>query len=539
MSIQQPTPLYLHRLCFKQKKYLPLLKGANYNLMSCIPPFAQKLFLICFTLISSVICAQPINTHYAEPNNTKTDTLDFLLSNADSLQKNGESTHTTPVYFIVQKVLTVGNKLTKKTIILREMDIAEGDTLYAENLEEVLERNRNQIYNTRLFNEVSLKINSQQNTLIEITVQVEERWYIIPAPIFELADRNFNEWWVTHKRSLQRTEYGFLFVHQNFRGRKELLKTLVQLGYTKKIELSYVIPFIDKQRKTGINPFVSYITNREVQYITAGNKQQFYRDEDRIIRMRFKAGIGVTRRPNIRTNHYFNLSYFYNTIADTVAIINPNYFLNGKTRQQYLHARYEFAEDHRDISAYPLKGYFYGFLIAKSGFGIGSDLNQLWFTARYSKYQELGKHWYASANLRAKTSFPTKQPYFNQEGLGFGGNNLPGYEYYIIDGQHYAMLRTTLKYEVVKLKIINPLFKKLTQFRTIPFAAYLKTYAGAAYVQDNFYNKNNPLTNTWLASGGVGIDIHTLYDKVLSLEYSFNRHDKKGGLFISYNVTYD
>ncbi|QQS29990.1 MAG: BamA/TamA family outer membrane protein [Sphingobacteriales bacterium] len=490
-------------------------------------------------LLSPVIYAQPIFTNLHETDKKLTDTTHRVnLNTGDSLQTT-EKSEEKPVFFIVQKILTQGNKLTKKTIIFREMDIAEGDTLFAANIEEVLERNRNQIYNTRLFNDVNINIIQHPDNRIELSVQVEERWYIIPAPIFELADRNFNEWWVTHKRSLQRTEYGFLFVHQNFRGRKELLKTLVQLGYTKKIELSYVIPFIDKQRKTGINPFISYITNREVQYITSDNKQQFYRDDDRIIRMRFKAGVGITRRPNIRTNHYFNVSYFYNTIADTVATLNSNYFLEGKTKQQYLHARYEFWEDHRDIAAYPLKGYSFGFLVAKSGFGIGNDINQLWMTARYSKYQELGKHWFAAVNLRAKTSFPTKQPYFNQEGLGFGGNNLPGYEYYIIDGQHYAMIRSTLKYEALKFKIINPLFKKLTQFRTIPFAAYLKVYAGSAYVQDNFYHKNNPLTNTWLGSGGVGIDIHTLYDKVLSIEYSFNRHDKKGGLFFSFNIIYD
>lgn len=466
----------------------------------------------------------------------------FISTPVKPVAASPDSVKTEPFnssYLIVSNILIKGNKLTKKPIILREMDFAPGDTLWVANLEETLERNRNQIYNTRLFNDVNIKISEQHANQILLSIDVEERWYILPAPIFELADRNFNEWWVTHQRSLKRTEYGFLFVHENFRGRKELLKMLVQLGFTRKVELSYVIPFIDRQRKTGINPFLSYVTNREVQYTTISNKQQFFRDEEQILRMKFKGGIGITRRPNIRTTHNLNLTYFYNTIADTLAKLNPNYFLEGKTRQQYLLARYEFTEDRRNIIAYPLKGYFFWFQAAKAGMGVGSDVNQLWLSAKYTHYQPLGTHWYASASIRGKVSFPTIQPYFNQEGLGFGGNNLRGYEYYVIDGQHYAMLRTTLKYEVLKFKFTNPLFKKLTQFRTIPFAAYLKTYAETAYVRDNFYNRLNPLTNAWLASGGIGLDIFTLYDKVFSLEYSINRYDRKGGLFISFGLIYD
>lgn len=504
-------------------------RGAKCVYWSMAGKFAPQLllFLACF---AGIVCGcQWAAAQATEPAPHIITALDTAVIAAPDA----------PNYVVVANVLVKGNKLTKKPIILREMDFAAGDTLPLATLETVLERNRNQIYNTRLFNDVSIKISEQHSILITFTIEVEERWYILPAPIFELADRNFNEWWVTHKRSLKRTEYGFLFVHDNFRGRKELLKMMVQLGFTRKIELSYVIPFVDRQRKTGINPFISYITNREVQYLTLNNKQQFYRDEEQILRMRFRCGIGLTRRPNIRTSHYLNLTWFYNTIADTLEQLNPNYFMNGKTRQQFLQARYEFTEDHRDIAAYPLKGYYLWLQAAKSGWGETDDINQLWFSAKLTQYQPLGKHWFAMASIRGKTSFPTQQPYFNQEGLGFGGNTLRGYEYYIIDGQHYAMLRTSLKYEVLKLKLINPVFKRLSQFRTIPFAVYLKTYAETAYVKDRFYYQQNPLTNTWLASTGIGFDIFTLYDKVFSLEYSINRYDRKGGLFISFGLVYD
>ena len=50
----------------------------------------------------------------------------------------------------------------------------------------------------------------------------------------------------------------------------------------------------------------------------------------------------------------------------------------------------------------------------------------------------------------------------------------------------------------------------------------------AGYVQDNFFGKGNPLTNSWQYGYGAGIDFVTYYDIVLRLEYSFNKQLQNG-----------
>jgi hypothetical protein len=41
-----------------------------------------------------------------------------------------------------------------------------------------------------------------------LLVDVNERWYTFPVPIFELSDRNFNEWWQNYNHDFRRVNYG-------------------------------------------------------------------------------------------------------------------------------------------------------------------------------------------------------------------------------------------------------------------------------------------------------------------------------------------
>jgi outer membrane protein assembly factor BamA len=440
-------------------------------------------------------------------------------------------------YLIIDSIFLSGNKRTKDRIILRELDFKVGDTLKTEQMEDILKKNRNQVYNTGLFNDVTIKIAKWQNRVGSIVINMEERWYIFPVPIFQLTDRNLNDWWVNHNHDLRRTEYGFQFIHSNFRGRREKLKLLLQTGYTQKYELAYQIPFLDRKGKTGLSIVANYINNREIALQTVQNKQVFYRDSTQAIRTRFRTGMTISHRPDIAQTHHFSLNYIINTIQDTIAQMNPDYFLDGRTRQAFVHLSYNYVADHRDIRAYPLNGYNFRLSLNKMGLSANHDINTLSLLLSYSYYFPVYKKWYALLNMQGRVSFPERQPYYNQQGLGYGSSTLRGYDYYVIDGQHFAICRTALKYELLKTKFTNP-FLKGDQFKTLPLAIYLKTYAETGYVQDNYYTKNNHMANKWLVSGGVGIDIFTVYDAAISLEYTWNAQ-REGNFFISFRTGYD
>jgi hypothetical protein len=150
----------------------------------------------------------------------------------------------------------------------------------------------------------------------------------------------------------------------------------------------------------------------------------------------------------------------------------------------------------------------------------------------------LGKHWFGVVNTRAKISLPLKQPYYNQQGnMGYGSSYLRGYEYDVISGQAFGLLRTAMRYQLFDKKFRNDLIK-IRQLRTIPMAVYLKTYAELGYVHDQYYYEYNPLTNILLGSTGIGVDVLTFYDWFFGLEYSLTLQ-KKHGLFVSFGLNFD
>lgn len=440
----------------------------------------------------------------------------------------------------IDSIKITGNKRTKATIILRELDFKQGDTLLTKQLTQRLKKNQEQVYNTRLFNAVKISIENQEANHLTLLITVEERWYIFPALVFELTDPNFNVWWKEHQHDLERTEYGMRFIHHNFRGLREVLQANIILGYTQKLELTYKIPYINKKQTIGIQPIVSYIRNREIPYQTLNFKQQLYKDtiNNAFVRQRFRIGTSVTNRPNIYTTHFWQLTYFNHTIQKKVALLNPSYFLAGRTKQQYFQLQYEFINDHRDIRAYPLTGYYLKFQVTRLGLGIFKDIGINQLLVNCSRYFQLADRVFAGMNTRLWFAFPIEQPYFNEKGLSGNTSYVRGYELYVIDGQSFGLFRSLLKYKLLDKKLQNPLFN-IEQLKTLSLALYLKIYGELGYVQHtSTTTMTSELANTLLKGGGVGLDIVTIYDVTIGLEYSWNARREKG-FYINLNLNYE
>ena len=109
---------------------------------------------------------------------------------------------------------------------------------------------------------------------------------------------------------------------------------------------------------------------------------------------------------------------------------------------------------------------------------------------------------------------------------------MQGLEYYVVDGTAGGMIRGTLRHQVYKFTIKN-LFKSKSH-NSIPFTFYLKAYGNLGYV----YNKNpgtSYMNNMLLRTGGFGLDILTIYDWVIKLDFSFNQFDSGGKLYFTYS----
>lgn len=429
----------------------------------------------------------------------------------------------------VDNIVVLGNTITKDKIILRELDVQRGQIISYNDLLNTLKEDQQRVTNLRLFNTVKVEPVKLDDGRVLIVVEVTERWYIFPVPIFNLVDRNFNVWWENHNHDLSRVNYGLKLYQKNFRGRNEKLNLTLQLGYTRKFGISYSIPYLDESQRHGLKIDANFSENKNIAYKTEGHVQEFIDSED-VLRTSFSGGGVYIHRGEFFNYHYFSLKYVNVSVKDTVATLNPNYFQNGKTQQQYFEAFYRFIRDRRDIRVYPLKGHYVDVGIYQFGLGIFNDVSKTDIRAKYSRYFDLNKNWYFSNYTSGYFSLPQNQPYYNYFGLGYSSDFVRGYELYLIEGPKFVLNKSTIKKRIVSIdeKINN---FPLKQFRHFPLDIYLKTYLDWGYVE-NFenYGDNIRLSDSYLVGSGIGLDIHTLYDMVIRLEYSVNK-DKETGFF--------
>jgi outer membrane protein assembly factor BamA len=425
-----------------------------------------------------------------------------------------------------------GNKVTKRSIILRELLLKEGDTLKVSRseLNELLLTCRNNLINTSLFTVAFVTADSLDLNHINVKVKVEERLYTWPNPIFEIADRNLNVWWQT--KNFARTNYGLYIIRYNFRGRNETISVNLQGGFTKNLTLSYNIPYISRKKTLGMGFTLKFSENNEIFLRTDSNKVRFYKNKDQVIRKIFQSGIRFSYRQGIYKTHRAGL--YYNTIwvSDTVVKKNPEYLGNMESEKKFLTLEYQFDMDYRNVKAYPLKGYYFGSYQS----GHQTDFNTTYLVSAFNKYNQLRNRIYVAAGLKCKFSSPGSQAYFNQRALGYGNDLVRGYALYVVDGQHYGLLKTNFKYELIKPAIFKLKFLPFDKFKTIPYALYFNIFGDAGYVQDKYTYQNNPKSNTLLTGYGIGLDFVTYYDVVFRMEYAINR-DGNGGLFINLNAS--
>lgn len=428
-----------------------------------------------------------------------------------------------PKWLVISDVMITGNGKTRPPIIFREVPFQKGDTLLVEELPDKLKLARDLLMNTTLFVDVkvyvSTSIREAGRRKAIIAIDVKERWYLFPLPYFKLIDRNFNQWWVDQKRSLDRVNYGAKFIQNNFTGRNDNLDIWLITGYNHQISFRYQLPFIDKKLTKGISIGVQYATQKELNIATEDNKQVFVR-KDNVIRENFRVEATYSYRPDVRQRHYFRVSYNREHIDDTVLLLNPNYFPTLRTTARFLDFNYQYKYYNVDYIPYPTKGWMleanvYSRLIQKN-----LDLWQASARAVYAiPFQPERRFLHLEAIAVWKTPF--NNAFINQRLLGYNYTQMRGLEYNVIDGRAAGILKTTFHQQLFSVILHNPASKK-THDR-IPVRVFLKAFADIGYARNPFSLPSNTLNNTFLRSWGFGVDIVSIYDFVFKIQFSMNQ----------------
>jgi outer membrane protein assembly factor BamA len=439
--------------------------------------------------------------------------------------------------YVISGIVVEGNKSTKERVILREMLLREGDTIpTSEQLYYLIERSRQNVLNMSLFTSVTILPLYLSPREVFLTVTVGERWPFWPTPIFKYSDPNFNTWWLT--KDFRRVYWGAFLYRYNMRGRNETLYAKVQVGYVKEFALRYRFPFIDKRQKVGLAFGVGYTLQDEITIGTRGgpeasekNNRAFFKYPAQPTRTERKGDVEVTIRPAFDLKHAFRAGYVDARVLDTVQKVAPYYFTNGADQEAYFSLGYTFTYDLRDSRVFPRSGTYFDFKVDRYGLGFGGT-NEPDLTTFYStvlKAWRFGERWSIGGSLRGKVSLCDSLPYYNQVALGYD-DYVRGYEYYVIDGRHFALGKLNMLWALLKPRDFVWKAMKSDNFRNLYLAVYFNPFVDFGYVWDDRYQMNgsNFLANELQMSAGIGLNVVTIYDQIMRIEYAVNTKDYSG-----------
>jgi outer membrane protein assembly factor BamA len=421
----------------------------------------------------------------------------------------------------VSAILFVGNNRTRERTLRAELDFHEGDSLTVADLASRLEANRRRLYNLQLFHAVLAQASCGGTGQLTVLFSVQERWYILPSPIFSLGE-DFNRW-RTRADRWQRLDYGLHLVDTNFRGRAEQLTANIQLGFNRKYELFYEAPGLGRRRRIGAGFAISYYQSRNLDYTTLGDRLRSLAEAeaDAFPIQRFYVSGGLRLRHTVQLTSAFDVSYHREQISDLIYQLNPDYLL-GLPQRQFVEASLITTNNRRNTFAYPLTGQFFQAALSLRQF-VGDTRSPAYATARlrYARYLSLGHNFYYAGGLGAQARLLAPRLAY-ADARSFGYDMLVrGYDFYVVEGRSYALIQQGLSWRAWAPPPLRIPFINNPKVNTLPLAVYLNAFADAGVAGGSvgrYQSPTNQLPGQLLASVGLGLHLVTYYDRVFCIE---------------------
>lgn len=466
--------------------------------------------------------------------------IPVLFFTASSFASSAQSKDNTIRKIVISDILIQGNRKTSSSIILRELTFKKGDTIVASFWHNLSQRSEENLRNTSLFTTMPLVDTVRmKNGETDVFIQVQERWYIWPAPIFKVEERNFNTWWQQDNHRFDKADLGGTLSIYNVLGMNQTIGLIAQLGYTKELGFSYKIPYINKKQAGGLALSFNYTENNELPYTSVNDILTYLDYPGQILQRTYKGKIQYTYRQGLYITHILEADIYSSRIADTIKALTKDYLPFNVSSAVFPEVKYYFKSDFRDCAPYPLRGYFFDISMNEYGMGMklnNQSFNMFYVQSSFHKYWALSRLFYYSAEAEGKISQSGAQPYFLQRALGYSNSYVRGYELYVDDGNNYGLLKNEVRFRLINRPVQTIPYLGMSQFNTTYFSIYLAAFSDLGYVgAADPYVTGNFLANTPLWGNGIGIDLVTYYDLVFRLEYSVNNLGQ-GGVFLHFTA---
>lgn len=434
----------------------------------------------------------------------------------------------------VRQIAILGNDHTKPQVIMREMTLAEGDTLSPKRLDAAIEKSRQNIFNLALFNEVDIQPEIVSNQLYLI-VTLKERWYIFPIPNIDLEERNTYD--ILKNQNLNRLVYGLNLQWKNVTGRNEELNFYGQLGFSQRFYIDFERPAIIPSQFIDLIVKARYIREPEIIFGTHEGRAQWGETTTQPLRKTNSLSIGLRKRfGDVRKSLLFEMGYYHFQFSDSLSHFNPSFIPTDDIKIEYPSWVVTFANDQRDYKSFPLAGYKYQILFRQVGIGNwgGTSFTKMGFT--WAHHLPLDKRWNFAYGTHVMFTHGRQIPFFEKNFIGYRTGefrgisyDVRGYDRYTIDGSFLNMTKFELKYALFPLQQMTIKQIPFQKFRTFPLGCYLTAFSDFGYVKDNsFNNADQFLKNQLLAGYGVGLNIIGFYDNLLRIELTRNHLNQTG-----------
>ena len=439
------------------------------------------------------------------------------------------------------KIISVeGNKKTKPKVILRELTFNKGDSVVMKNLDEHIARSQQNIYNLGLFNEVSIKHDVLDGSLF-VFISVKERWYIFPAPQIRVEERNsYDLIDAVLAGDFHRLSYGIKIGWRNITGNNEDLYFFGQSGFTQRLALDYIRPGTFSNY-TDLLIGIRYNRNDEIIYGTEEGRVLWGEVEDEVLQETQSYTLGVRHRFSLYKSLRGYLQYKDRRFSDSIYAFSERFLTNQRGREHYPSLVLQWVTDKRDVTTYPLDGHVFKVHFRHTGIPDVSSTSFSKAGFAWSQYVPLSERWFFAYGTQHTFTFGRDVPFFEKNVIGIGrtefpgtSTNLRGYQPFVIDGSYVQLPKAELKFALVPRRIVHIKQIPVKRFQDMPFGLYLTAFLDNGYVQDEtISNQDTFLKNRWLTGYGLGVNIITIYDRLVRIELARNHLGQNGIYFHS------
>ena len=422
-----------------------------------------------------------------------------------------------------------GNAKTKAHIILRELPYQVGTLVATDSVSILNTIAKQQLINTSLFNDAQVTAQAVDSQNINILIKVTERWYLFPLPYFKWVDRNLSEWWNVQHHSLDRVNYGINFRQANATGNNDRLTIGLITGYTQQSVIRYQFPYLDKKMHFGMGLGWQYFTQKEINTSTIADKQVFFKTQD-VMQKGYRANVNFYYRPNLYERHSLQVGFGNTQINDSAFLLQPKYFPNYSKSLSYMDLNFAFTKVKFDYNAYPSEGNSNEFGIYQR-FSGDHNLSSFQFRKVHAHHFSPNNFYLLESNSQAKLL--SNLNYMDSRLMGYGNMQMNGFEYYVIDGNAGSIFKAELhhllgSFKVPKTSGIGIVDKINSHLPEIKYQFWLKAFTNLGYAYSERPANTSKLSNTLLRSAGIGLDVISIYDLVIKIDYSVNQLGDKG-----------